>query len=412
MPSTHSRPRSIQTAYQNALIGLAWLVAGVLLVFTARRWLFMLAALWPDRFDADLFRPRPEPVHVLLLAPIRNEEPVLSAFLPALAGLDYPKPFLTVVLIDDGSTDGTGRLLESWAANRTNWHVLSLTPNLGKAAALNAALARFPQGDIVAVYDADEQPRPETLSYLVLSFNEPTVGGVSGRRAVSNALVSPAASYTAFEGLVHQLITLRAKDKLSLAPAILGANCAYRRSALAQVGNFKPGVFLEDSDLTLKLARAGWQIRFEPRAVSYHRVSETISGYWQQHTRWARGFNDVARDQVRSIISDRRLPVALRLELAMFALGYLDRLALLAAAGLTLLKQTRRQVGGVLIITLLTPLCQIMAALAVGREAPAMWGRIIWVPVFFLFDIAMAMAGAWQTLLKSPKVWEERNARH
>lgn len=412
MPSTRSRPRPIQIAYEKALIWLAWLITGVLLFFTARRWLFMLAALWPDRPQVDLLKPHPEPAHVLLLAPIRNEEPVLPEFLPALAGLDYPEPFLTVVLIDDGSTDSSGRLLESWAANRTNWHHLSLTQNLGKAAALNAALTRFPQGDIVAVYDADERPCPETLLYLVLPFNDPTVGGVSGRRAVSNALASPAASYTVFEGLVHQLITMRAKDKLNLAPAILGANCAYRRLALAQVGHFKPGAFLEDSDLTLKLARAGWQIRFEPKAVSYHRVSETLSGYWQQHTRWARGFNDVARDQVRSVIADHRLPVALRLELIMFALGYLDRLALLVAAGLTLLKQTRRPVAGVLAITLLTPLCQIMAALKLGREAPALWGRIIWVPVFFLFDIAMTLAGAWQTLLRSPKIWEERNARN
>jgi cellulose synthase/poly-beta-1,6-N-acetylglucosamine synthase-like glycosyltransferase len=412
MPSTRSRPKPFQTAYETASIWLAWLVTGVLLFFTARRWLFTLVAMWPDRPQAALLKPRPEPAQVLLLAPIRNEESALPEFLLALAGVDYPEPFLTVVFIDDGSTDGSGRLLECWAANRTNWHLLSLTQNLGKAAALNAALARFPQGDIVAVYDADEQPRPETLSYLVLSFNDPTVGGVSGQRAVSNALVSPAASYTAFESLVHQFITLRAKDKLNLAPAILGANCAYRRSALAQVGNFKPGAFLEDSDLTLKLARAGWRIRFEPRAISYHRVSETISGYWQQHTRWARGFNDVARDQVRSVIADRHLPVALRLELVIFALGYLDRLALLAAAGLTLLKQTRRPVAGVLAITLLTPLCQIMAALAVGREAPALWGRIIWVPAFFLFDIAMALTGAWQTLLRFPKIWEERNARN
>jgi cellulose synthase/poly-beta-1,6-N-acetylglucosamine synthase-like glycosyltransferase len=372
----------------------------------------MLAALWPDRRPADPPGLRPGPAHVLLLAPIRNEVAVLPEFLPALAGLNTPESSLTVVLIDDGSTDGSGRFLERWAAGRANWHVLSLTQNLGKAAALNAALARFPQGDLVAVYDADERPQPDALLYLALPFDDPTVGGVSGRRAVSNALVSPAAGYTAFEGLVHQFITLRAKDKLNLAPAILGANCAYRRSALTQVGNFKPGAFLEDSDLTLKLARAGWRIRFEPRAVSYHRVSETLSGYWQQHTRWARGFNDVARDQARSVIVDRRLPVALRLELLVFALGYLDRLALLAAASLTLLKQTRRQISGVLAVALLTPLCQIIAALAVGREAPAMWGRIIWVPVFFLFDMAMALAGAGQTLLKTPKIWEERNARN
>ena len=389
---------------------ISWLVAGVLLFFTARRWLFIMAALKPDPPGSTAL-PSPLP-HVLLLAPIRNEVWTLPDLLLALERIDYAPERLTVVLIDDGSTDGSRMLLESWVASKANWHALSLEQNMGKANALNAALARFPQGEIIAIYDADERPRPEALRWLVLPFADERVGGVSGRRAVSNALASPAASYTTFEGLVHQLVTMRAKDRLNLAPAILGANCAYRRAALAEAGHFKPGALLEDSDLTVKLARAGWKVHFAPEAVSYHRVPESMAGYWRQHTRWARGFNEVAREQAPATLLDARLPFLLRLELLAFALGYLDRPAL-ALGGVLMLVDApaRRLLAGVVAVNLLTPLLQIGAALKLGREPPAMYAQIVWLPFFFGLDIAMAVMGLVNTLRQSPLFWEERGAR-
>lgn len=390
----------------------AWVVAGVLLIFTVRRWLFVFWALIPDRPDPPRPVAQTAAPHVLLLVPFRNEADALPGLLPALAALAYPADKLTIVLINDGSADGSERLIQPWLKGRDNWQLLSLTQNMGKAQALNSALATFPQGEIVAIYDADERPQPAALQILVSPFAHQKIGGVSGRRAVSNPLASPAASYTTFEGLVHQLVTMRAKTKLSLAPAILGANCAYRRGALAEVGHFKPGALLEDSDLTLKLARAGWETYFEPRAISYHRVPQTIAGYWRQHTRWARGFNEMAKSQARSTLFDRQLPWPLRLELLAFSLGYLDRLALLVGAALALIhRRSRSWLVWVLSASLLTPLLQIIAALAIGREPAALWLRIVWLPFFFALDIAMAVAGMGATLKQSPQIWEERRLR-
>lgn len=384
-----------------------WLVTLILALFTLRRWLFTLVALLPDR---------PGPVSqgstwpsVLLLAPVRNEAQALPDLLAALNRLDYPEAKLTVGLIDDGSTDNSRMILEQALAYHSNWRLLALPYNIGKAGALNAALETFPQAEIVAIYDADERPDPAALRILVQSFTEPGVGAVSGRRAISNSLASPAASYTTFENVVHQLVTMRAKDRLNLAPAILGANCAYRRVALAEVGGFKPGALLEDTDLTVKLKRAGWQSRFVPGAVSYHQVPETIAGYWRQHTRWARGFNEVARDQGSALLHDPDLPLPVRLELLFFSLGYLDRLALLAGVGLALLKQ--RLAAGAIIISLLTPFLQVMAALAIAQESALLWRRVTWLPFFFGLDLAMACVGFWETVRKTPQIWEERQSR-
>ncbi|HMR65139.1 MAG TPA: glycosyltransferase family 2 protein [Anaerolineae bacterium] len=378
----------------------------MLATFTLRRWLFVLAALQPRPRQTVADRTTPS---VLLLVPVRNEAKTIVDLCRALDRLVYPAEQLTVVFIDDGSTDTSSTVLADWVRGRRQWHLLSSSHNAGKAQALNTALAQFAQGEIVAIYDADERPEPEALRTLVQPFNDPAVGGVSGRRAVSNPLASPAASYTTFEGLVHQLITMQAKDRLKLAPALLGANCAYRRAALTQVGQFTPGALLEDTDLTLRLHRAGWSTRFVPAALSYHAVPETIQGYWQQHTRWARGFNDVVQAQAGSLLQATDLSLSLRVELLFFALGYLDRLALLAGLGLALLKN--RWAARAVILSLLTPLLQVMAALKLAAAPGALWRRLIWLPFFFGLDIAMAATGLLHTLRQTPRRWEERKAR-
>jgi cellulose synthase/poly-beta-1,6-N-acetylglucosamine synthase-like glycosyltransferase len=413
---------------QAMLTPISWATAAILFYFTLRRWLFIFFALkagpknqvydrFPDQAAAG-FQTKPPPVNsgcsflppVLLLAPIRNEAETLPELLAALDRLLYPRDQLAVVFIDDGSTDNSAALLQSWVKARAHWRLLPLAQNVGKAHALNMALAEFSgQAEIVVIYDADERPLPDALERLVQPFIDERVGGVSGRRAISNSLASPAASYTAFEGLVHQFITLRAKDRLKLAPAILGANCAYRRVALLEAGGFKPGALLEDSDLTLKLTRLGWQLRFEPGAISYHHAPQTISGYWKQHTRWARGFNDVAKEQAGSVLFDRRLPFLVRLELATFALGYIDRVALIAGGMLALLG--KRIVAWAIVLSLLTPFVQIVAALKIAGQPWAMWRRVMWVPLFFGLDMAMATVGFLNMAANLPQAWEERRAR-
>ena len=392
----------------------SWLIAGVLLFFTLRRWLFILAALCSDRLLPDRPRLDRNAVQwppVVVLVPARNEAETLPDLLAALARLDYPPDRLAFFLLNDASTDGSEALMAAWAAAHPNRHLITMPHNVGKARALNVGLARAAGAEIIAVYDADERPQADALCRLVAAFADVRIGAASGRRAVSNPLDSPAAAYATFEGLVHQLVTMRAKDRLNLSPAVLGANCAYRRTALKQVGAFRPGALLEDSDLSLKLPQAGWQIRFVPEAVSYHAVPTTLTGYWKQHTRWARGFNDVARERGANILWASALPLSLRLELAAFAAGYLDRLALVAAAGLILLKRWSQFPLWVMAASLLTPLFQTVAALKLASAPAALWRRLLWLPFFFGIDIAMAASGFWGAVWQKPQLWEERRIR-
>jgi len=247
------------------------------------------------------------------------------------------------------------------------------------------------------------------LRRAVRYFDDAQVAGVSGRLLPSNPQASPSAYYSTVEGYIHQMVTMRAKDRLGLAPALLGSNCGYRRTILAECGGFREGALLEDSDLTLTFYRAGYRVRFMQDAIAYHQVPETIDSYLKQHTRWGRGYNDVTRNHAVALIRSGHLPLPLRAELLLFAVGYLDRVALVGAAMLTLLSYWNRHLfyfpGGILYFALITPLAQIVALFAEQRASRAMWLRLPLVPLFFALDIIAALWAMADSLLSRTRVW-------
>ena len=386
-----------------ALRLLAVCAFAVLAAFAARRLIFLFTLLQPvERIANSLYNPS-----VLLLIPARDESVSLPTLFTMLDRLDYPRDRLRVVLIDDGSTDTTGELMAAAAAHRPNWRTLNLPANIGKAQALNLALAGRDYGDIVYIFDADHRPQPDCLRKAIAAFADPCVAGVSGRTIAGNALASPAAFYSAVEAMVHQLITMRGKDVLKLGPALLGSNNGCRRSALAEVGGFRPGAFLEDSDLTLSLHRAGYTTRFIPDAVSFHQAPTSIRGYIRQHLRWGRGFNDVARTHLKLLITNYSLSLPMRIELAIFSVGYLDRLALLAATVFAIFGIARPLMLWGIGLSLGLPVAQILAAFIFDRARLGMWLRLPFVPLFFVLDAVTAVGAMAATLLNLPRIWSK-----
>jgi len=404
------------------------LAAGVLLAFTLRRAGLLAAAVWPRRPGADRNpkSPRAWP-SILIVVPCHNEAASLPRLLAAIEALDYPRERLRVIVVDDGSDDGTGRLAEVWAKERPRCAVLSLPRSVGKAEALNAALAPRPglppaapasttedspneTDEFVVIYDADHRPRPDSLRRLLAALEDPAVAAASGQMWVANGLASPAAYYTHLESLVNQLITMRAKDRLKLAPALLGANAAYRRKALEAVDGFRRGALLEDSDLTLAFAQAGWETRFVPESVSEHNAPVTVAGHVRQHLRWNRGFQEVAGGRLGDLWRSR-LSLPLKLELTFFALGYADRLALLGGALATVVDLLRPGTFGFPRWTWLAyfgvPAAEMVSALALGGEPRQSYARLVVVPVFFALDIGVAAWAAVQGALRRPLAWGE-----
>jgi cellulose synthase/poly-beta-1,6-N-acetylglucosamine synthase-like glycosyltransferase len=353
---------------------------------------------------------------VMVLIPCRNEAASLPALFTALDALDYPRDHLRAALVDDGSTDDSPKLACVWAADRPWAELVALETNVGKAQALNHALQALPPwppglaaDEVVVIYDADHRPAPASLRALMAPFAEPRVAGVSGQMRVTNGGASPAAAYTAIESLVNQFVTMRAKNRLSLAPALMGSNVAYRRSALAAEGGFTRGALLEDTDLTLAFSLAGWRTRFAPASISDHNAPVTLVGYLHQHLRWNRGFHQVTGERLADLWRHPRLTLPMKIELTFFALGYADRLALLAGGLFTLIDLWRPGTLAFPWVTWLVyfgvPALEMVAALLLAREPPASFMRLVVVPFFFAFDIAVAAWSAAASVLRRPARW-------
>lgn len=234
--------------------------------------------------------PEDELPFVSVLVAAYCEEAVIERTLAALLALDYPA--YEIVVVDDGSTDRTVELLRPYAADG-RIRLLEKRTNEGKAMALNDAIPVL-RGEIVTVVDADIQPRPETLRHLVLHFRHGRVAAVAGNPQVTNtgSLLAKVQA-TEFASIVSVL--RRAQRVWGRILTVSGAICAFRKSAMVDVGLFDPEMATEDIALTWKLQRRFYDVRYEPRAVVAMQVPETVRGLYAQRKRWATGLAQVLR---------------------------------------------------------------------------------------------------------------------
>ena len=218
------------------------------------------------------------------------EERVIERTLASLLALDYPR--YEIVIVDDGSTDGTVEILRPYAADG-RIRLIEKRHNEGKAMALNDAVPLL-RGEIITIVDADIQPRPDTLRYLAPHFRHARVAAVAGNPQVANtgSLLAKVQA-TEFASIVSVL--RRAQRVWGRILTVSGAICAFRKSAVVDVGLFDPEMATEDIALTWKLQRRFYDVRYEPRAVVAMQVPETLSALYRQRKRWATGLAQVLR---------------------------------------------------------------------------------------------------------------------
>ncbi len=233
----------------------------------------------PAPLDHPDFQP---PVSVLI--PAYNEESVIVYTVNSVLESDYPK--LEVIVVDDGSIDGTGELLDEQFGRNPAVRVIH-QPNRGKSAALSHALAEASSGIIVTI-DADTSVEPDAVSKLVRHFVNPRVGAVAGNVKVGNR-ISWLTRWQALEYVTSQNLEKRAFDLLNCIPVVPGALSAWRAEAINNCGGFSADTVAEDTDLTITIRRAGWKINYEEEAIGWTDAPETAAALVRQRFRWTFG---------------------------------------------------------------------------------------------------------------------------
>lgn len=223
---------------------------------------------------------------VAILIPCHNESSNIRATLTRLQDINYPD--CEFIAINDGSSDQTGAILDELLNTIPKLRVIHLTKNYGKAMALRAG-ALATRAEYLMCIDADTLLDNDAITWMLVHFqNGPRVGAVTGNPRLSNrrALLSriQVGEFSSIIGMVK-----RSQRDIGRVFTVSGCHVCYRRRALHDIGYWSSETVTEDIDISWKLQLHHWDIRFEPRALAWIKMPETLPGLWRQRFRWARG---------------------------------------------------------------------------------------------------------------------------
>jgi poly-beta-1,6-N-acetyl-D-glucosamine synthase len=259
-------------------MSIVWMIGG--LTFSLRR----EGDMKPDLEYYPLFS---------IIVPAHNEESVIETTVRSLYGLDYPN--FEVIVVNDGSTDRTAAILDALVAEELpGLKVIHLETNCGKAKALNTGIV-FSTGPFLLTIDADcvlDRKALDWMAWHLLNYQR--VAAVTGNPRVWNrtSLLGKiqVGEYSSIIGMIK-----RSQRILGKVLTVSGVIAAYRKSALLECGMFDADTVTEDIDITWKLQMKFWDIRYEPRALCWVLVPETLRGLWRQRVRWAQGGMEVLK---------------------------------------------------------------------------------------------------------------------
>ena len=245
-----------------------------------------------ERKDPPFDEPPPlksyPPVSVLV--PCHNEAGNIEDTVESLKALDYPD--FEILLINDGSTDTTGQILDRFAKGDKRIRVIHMAKNQGKAVGLNTA-AMMAKHDYFLCIDGDSIVDPHCLKWMMRHLlDSPRVGAVTGnpRIRTRSTLIGriQVGEFSSIIGLIK-----RAQRTYGKVFTVSGVMVCFRRAALHDAGYWNPDALTEDIDVSWRLQLRHWDVRFEPSALCWILMPETLKGLWRQRLRWSMGGTQV-----------------------------------------------------------------------------------------------------------------------
>jgi cellulose synthase/poly-beta-1,6-N-acetylglucosamine synthase-like glycosyltransferase/peptidoglycan/xylan/chitin deacetylase (PgdA/CDA1 family) len=218
---------------------------------------------------------------VTVIVPAYNEKANIEVAIRSILANDHP---LEVIVVDDGSTDGTADLVEALGLDRVR---VIRQPNGGKATALNTGIAHAGH-ELIVMVDGDTIFERDTVRLLVQPFADAKIGAVSGNVKIANRDTF-LTRLQHIEYVVGFNVDRRVHDLMGSMCTIPGAAGAFRRTVLLDVGGVSQETLAEDTDLTIAIGRAGWRMVYVDKAIAWTEAPVTVRQLWQQRYRWTYG---------------------------------------------------------------------------------------------------------------------------
>lgn len=275
-----------------------WVSAGLLLyVYFGYPILLTLLARVPKETSRAFDLPAPS---VTLLVSAFNERQVIAAKLENALALEYPSDRLEIMVISDGSDDGTDEIVSQFSSRGVR---LVRQERQGKTAGLNLGISQA-RGEILVFSDANAMYQPDAVRRLVRHFSSPKVGYVVGNARYYEKGTESSSAQS--EGLYWKLETFLKKKESIFASVVGGDGAIYaiRRELYSPLLPTDINDFLNP----LQIVSRGYKGVFEPAAVCHEEAAESFGQEYRRKVRIiSRSLNALRRvPQVLNPLHDTR----------------------------------------------------------------------------------------------------------
>ncbi len=335
----------------------------------------------------------------------------MCRFVEAFLRLKYPPEKSEMIIVEDGSVDGTAERCKEYCHRHPNRiRLISRSLSEGKPSALNHGL-KHARGELVAVFDADSVPEPDALLKAVKYFEEPSVAAAQGRMRSINANQSLLSKLVSYEEAIAFETYLQGKDALNLFVPLIGSCCFIRKTAIEEVGGWNHNSLTEDAEMSIELTLKGHRIKYAPDVESWRESSAKAAQLIKQRTRWFRGCMELAFEYGKLATRLDRKSVDIEFTLAgslVFPLCFFG----LAMAIYGFLTPVESDIVSVVIMPVVSSLAVVLLLITGTTLVYVMKQRektdLRWLPLIYAYWIIEAFIATYafvQIILGRPRTW-------
>lgn len=231
---------------------------------------------------------------VTIMVPAHNEAKVIGKTVISLLQFDYPKNRYEIIVINDNSSDNSAEILKGIQDEYPDRNLIVIntdktTGGKGKSNALNIGF-NSSKGELIAIYDADNTPEKTALRYLVRAIiKDDKLGAVIGKFRCRNKNRNLLTRFINIESLAFQWMAQAGRWQIGNLCTIPGTNFVIRRNLIESMGGWDTKAITEDTEISFRLYRMGYKIKFMPLAVTWEQEPQTLKVWFKQRSRWSKG---------------------------------------------------------------------------------------------------------------------------
>ena len=272
-----------------------------------------------------------------VLIPAYNEGLVIEKTVLSLAKQDYDQDSYEIIVVNDGSTDNTGDIVKELQKKIPNLKLVNVPPGeggKGKSRTLNVGY-QYTKGELISVFDADNTPEANCLRVLVTVLqNDKKLVAVNSKVRTRNKDASWLTRFINLEFIYFQWLFQGGRWHWFRLSMLMGTGYVIYKDTLELLGGFDENSLVDDTEMSLRIFRGNFRIRWIPFATTWEQEPDTFKVWFKQRTRWSIG---------NIVTTWKYLPMAfinpypLGLEVLMFALNFVVFIPALLASNTVLI---------------------------------------------------------------------------